>query len=174
MEKELVRVGPILQQGERFHETLDQLIKNFSTRKLHCSHWNRACSSWQLQEYLPARHRKPEWAFSLSSAERNRFVSLVQTDTSARWGPAQNTAFGLHPSSTIGSSRTARNSQNPVTYSPQDFPDTLPRHALHYIAILMTHFSSREVRHMRILARGHLHLHLGHACKLGACTDDKI
>lgn len=26
---------------------------------------------------------------------------------------------------------------------------------------------------MRTLARGHLHLHLGHACKFGACTDNK-
>lgn len=91
---------------------------------------------------------------SLFSRE-NHFVSLVQTDTYGCWGPAQNTAFGLYPSSTIGSSRTARNSQNPVTCSPQGFPDTLLRRALHYIAILMPHFSAREVRHT-----GHLHLHL--------------
>lgn len=107
---------------------------------------------------------------SLFSRE-NHFVSLVQTDTSACWGPAQNTAFGLYLSSAIGSSRTARNSQNPVMCSPQGFPDTLLRRALHYIAILTPHFSAREVRHTRILARGHLHL--GHACKLGAWTDDK-
>lgn len=73
----------------------------------------------------------------------------------------------------IGSSRRARNSQNSVTCSPQGFPDTLPRRALHYIAILMPHFPAREMRHMRILARGHLHLYLGHACKLGAWTDNK-
>lgn len=33
----------------------------------------------QLWEYLSARHGKPERAFSLCSAERNRLVSLVQT-----------------------------------------------------------------------------------------------
>lgn len=170
MKKELERVGPILQQGERFYEISDLWIKNFSTWKLHCSHWNRACSSWQLQEYLSARYRKPESVFSLCSAERNHFVPLVQIDASACWGPAQNIAFGLHPSSTH---RKLQNSQNPVTCAPQGFPDTLPRRALHYIAILMPHFPAREVRHMRILARGHLHLHLGHACKLGACTDNK-
>lgn len=108
MKKELERVGPVLQQGERFYEISDLWIKNFSTWKLHCSHWNRACSSWQLQEYLSARYRKPESVFSLCSAERNHFVSLVQIDASACWGPAQNTAFGLHPSSTH---RKLQNSQ---------------------------------------------------------------
>lgn len=33
----------------------------------------------QLREYLSARHRKPEWAFSLCSVKGNHLVSLVQT-----------------------------------------------------------------------------------------------
>lgn len=161
-----------LAQGERFYETLDLWIKNFSTWRLHCSHWNRARSSWQLQEYLSARYRKPEWAFNLCSAERNHFASLVQTLLHVGDQHRTQPWVCIHHLP-IGSSRTARNSQNPVTCSPQGFSDTLPRRALHYIAILMPHFSAREERHMRILARGHLHLHLGHACKLGACTNNK-
>lgn len=115
----------------------------------------KAQKAWAGIESLPSREialclRCRHFCMLCTSTKRSLwFVPIISSQDAPEWPGAARILIPVHP-------RALQTACPGVPYI------VLP--------YLMPHFPAREVRSVRVLWRGHLHLHLGHACKPGACT----